>query len=244
MQAIAAASLPAALEPVPAAAAVRLRRLGRVGDREAVGVGEAVHARTAGEVVRVLLAAVQHDDQRHRLRGSGCGGRQVELVVTAHAAVGLHLEVIGEAPAAGIGRIGGRRGAIGLGRTKRRGRERRLVDGRVAGGERLAQGGADGAGQVGHSAVETGGCEGLVDGSGDALDAHGILELLHCNMMRPRAGRRTWDRPEQVSEMADTRAIRMLAAIPAGFMADALHETQLLSARGLPLPGLTVPIGP
>ena len=42
--------------------------LRRIGDEAAVLLGERVHARAGGEVVGRLGAAVQHDDQRDRLR--------------------------------------------------------------------------------------------------------------------------------------------------------------------------------
>jgi hypothetical protein len=70
------------LEPVPAVAAVGLRALGGVRDQETTFLGQPVHLRAGGKVIRVLLAAMQHHDQRHR--HAFVGGGDVELVA-AHA---------------------------------------------------------------------------------------------------------------------------------------------------------------
>ena len=53
-------------EPVPALVRIGARRLRRVQHEEAALLGQLVHARAGGEVVGVLRAAVQHDDERQR----------------------------------------------------------------------------------------------------------------------------------------------------------------------------------
>ena len=69
-----------ALEPVPAGRRIGARRLLRIGDDEAELVGERVHPRSDGEIVRLLGAAVQHDDQRPA-RGHRRTDRRIDLVV-------------------------------------------------------------------------------------------------------------------------------------------------------------------
>ena len=72
-------------EPVPALVRVRARRLRRVEDEEALLLGERVHARAGGEVVRVLGAAVQHDDQR---QGATLEAGRLEQLEAARAGCG------------------------------------------------------------------------------------------------------------------------------------------------------------
>src|SRR5262249_20204342 len=54
-------------EPVPAARVVRGAGLRRVSHEELELVGELIHARADGEVIRGLPAAVQHHNERQRL---------------------------------------------------------------------------------------------------------------------------------------------------------------------------------
>ena len=61
------ADLVVVLEPVPAPLRVPLRRLRRVEHEPARFARSFVHRRACREIVRVLLAAVQHDDERDRL---------------------------------------------------------------------------------------------------------------------------------------------------------------------------------
>ena len=58
------APLVAGAEPVPAFGRVGGRWLARIGDHEPLGLRPLIHTRSRGEVVGVLGAAVQHDDQR------------------------------------------------------------------------------------------------------------------------------------------------------------------------------------
>ena len=88
-----AALLVARVEPVPALLGVGGGRLRRVGDEEAVLLGERVHLGAGGEVVGRLGAAVQHDQQRRRLLPVAERARDVELV---GAAAGLVAEGPGE----------------------------------------------------------------------------------------------------------------------------------------------------
>ena len=75
--------LVAGAEPVPAGEGLA-RRLLRVGDQAAARLGQHIHAGAGGEVVRVLLAAVQH---HHQALEPACGqARDVEAVVAAPAA--------------------------------------------------------------------------------------------------------------------------------------------------------------
>src|SRR5947207_462807 len=53
--------------PVPAPRRIGRHALLRIGNDEAYLVGELVHARAGGEIVRILLAAMKHDDERARL---------------------------------------------------------------------------------------------------------------------------------------------------------------------------------
>ncbi len=102
-------------EPVPASRWIGARRLSRIGDDEAVLLGEAVHPRAQGEVVRVLRAAMQHDDQRQRaaLRVAG----DIDLVVP-------RTRFAGEGPRE-IGRPVRRRDRPRLGRSRHRAPVRR-----------------------------------------------------------------------------------------------------------------------
>ena len=65
-------------EPVPQAVPVRLPGLLGIGDQEGVPLGEVVHPGAGSEIGRVLLAAVQHHDQRHRLSPISGRHEQVE----------------------------------------------------------------------------------------------------------------------------------------------------------------------
>ena len=77
----------ARVEPVPVAAAVGRGGLLRVGDEEGVLLGELVHPGAGGEVGGVLLAAVQHDDQRYRR--TGVAGGDVEVVASGPGRLGV-----------------------------------------------------------------------------------------------------------------------------------------------------------
>ena len=74
------------VEPVPALRGVGRAGLRRPGDQAAVLLGERVHARAGGEVVRRLGAAVQHHDQRQRRAGARAG--QIQLVGAGARLVG------------------------------------------------------------------------------------------------------------------------------------------------------------
>src|SRR6185437_11373428 len=50
-------------EPVPTFGEVGRRRLPRIGDQTSLLLGQFIHARSNGEVIRRLPAAMQHDDQ-------------------------------------------------------------------------------------------------------------------------------------------------------------------------------------
>ena len=84
------ALLVAGAEPVPAFLRIGSLGLAGIDDQAAMLLGERVHPRAGGEVVGRLGAAVQHDDQRHRLAAMGAG--DVELVA---AASGLAAEAPG-----------------------------------------------------------------------------------------------------------------------------------------------------
>jgi hypothetical protein len=75
------------LEPVLALLHVGVARLRGIGDEERVLFGEPVHVGARGEVVGVLGATVEHDDQGHILPGVAAGN--VELVRTGPRAVGV-----------------------------------------------------------------------------------------------------------------------------------------------------------
>ena len=60
-------ALVAGAEPIPQAVPVGVPGLFRIGDQKGVLFGEFVHPGAGGEIGGLLLAAVQHDDQRHRL---------------------------------------------------------------------------------------------------------------------------------------------------------------------------------
>ena len=98
-----AAALVAGEEPVPALVGVGARRLRRVENVQALLLGQRVHARAGGEVVRVLAAAVQHDHQR---QGATVEARRLEQLEAARAGFGGEA-AFGEAAGAG---------AIGFGR--------------------------------------------------------------------------------------------------------------------------------
>ena len=66
------------IEPVPARRGIGGRRLSWIGDDEAEVLGEPVHACPHGEVVRVLGAAMEHDDQR---RPAVSAARDIDLVI-------------------------------------------------------------------------------------------------------------------------------------------------------------------
>jgi hypothetical protein len=83
---LAFASLVLRLEPVPAARSVRLARLRRIDGGEAELVGEPVHTRAGGEIFRILLASMQHDDERHAARRAV--RRQVQGVSAAADSIG------------------------------------------------------------------------------------------------------------------------------------------------------------
>jgi hypothetical protein len=55
-------------EPVPASRRIGVAVLGRVEHRKPLGLGKPAHPRAGGKVVRILCAAVQHDQQRCWLR--------------------------------------------------------------------------------------------------------------------------------------------------------------------------------
>ena len=74
-------------EPVPVAAAVGRGGLLRVRDEERVLLGEVIHPGACGEVGGVLLAAVQHDDQRYRR--TGVAGGDVEVIASGPGWVGV-----------------------------------------------------------------------------------------------------------------------------------------------------------
>jgi hypothetical protein len=54
------------LKPIPASGHVSFARLAGINDHEAFGLRELVHACCRSEVIRVLFAAMEHDDQRKR----------------------------------------------------------------------------------------------------------------------------------------------------------------------------------
>ena len=58
------------VEPIPAPLHVGRLSLGGIGDEESAALGQFVHLRAGREIIRVLRAAVQHDDQRHRRAGA------------------------------------------------------------------------------------------------------------------------------------------------------------------------------
>ena len=100
-------------KPVPVPARVRRAGLLGVGDQEGLTLGEVIHGGGSGEGRRVLGAAVQHHDQRHR--GAGRAARDVEPVGagTSRARVG---EGVKPAPCPLGGR---RRGPAGEDGTRR-----------------------------------------------------------------------------------------------------------------------------
>jgi hypothetical protein len=93
----AAAPLIGGVEPVPAALRIRRRRLPGIGDEQPVLLGQRVHPRASGEILRRLGAAMQHDQQRPRTGGQS--SRHVEPVVALPALAGEG--VAGEAGAGG-----------------------------------------------------------------------------------------------------------------------------------------------
>ena len=85
----AAAPLVAGRKPVPALVRIRSRRLRRIKDEEAFGLRQLVHSRAGREVVGVLRAAVEHDDERQGLaamdyarRAVDAGDRPAEALLT------------------------------------------------------------------------------------------------------------------------------------------------------------------
>jgi hypothetical protein len=54
------------IEPVPACQLIGVRRLNRIDDDQAMLLSQSVHARPRCEVVGILGAAVEHDNQRKR----------------------------------------------------------------------------------------------------------------------------------------------------------------------------------
>lgn len=75
-------------EPVPVAIAVGCPGSFGVGDEEVVPLGQVVHAGAGGEVSGALGAAVQHDDQRHRV--AGVADRDVQVVRAGSGGAGVH----------------------------------------------------------------------------------------------------------------------------------------------------------
>src|ERR1700736_4331354 len=74
------------LEPIPAERRVGGSRLGRVGDEQSVLLGHCAHARSSGEVVRILRAAVKHDQKTAgAIRALA---RHIELVCPASRGAG------------------------------------------------------------------------------------------------------------------------------------------------------------
>ncbi len=73
-----ARALVACAEPIPQAIPIRLPGLFGVGDQEGVLLGEVVHPGTGRKIGRLLLTAVQHDDQRNRF--TAVAGRHKQLV--------------------------------------------------------------------------------------------------------------------------------------------------------------------
>jgi hypothetical protein len=74
-------------EPVPKAAPVGGAGLLGTGHHERVPLGQFVHPCTGGEVGRVLLAAVEHDDEWYRLADVATGN--VEVVVARPGGLGM-----------------------------------------------------------------------------------------------------------------------------------------------------------
>jgi hypothetical protein len=91
------------IEPVPAGRQIGARRLLGIGDDEAALLGEPVHARADGEIVGVLRAAVEHDDQRKRAAFGAAWN--IDLVVPRARRAGEASPEIGGA----LGRDDGRR---------------------------------------------------------------------------------------------------------------------------------------
>ena len=79
-------------EPVPVAALVGLPRLLGIDDDEAVLLRQLVHPRSRREVGRVLLPAVEHDDERSRVRDVT---RDVEPVAAAPGGLGVGERPVG-----------------------------------------------------------------------------------------------------------------------------------------------------
>ena len=74
------------IEPVPAGRGVGGAGLSGISDQQAVSLGDGVHVRAGREVVRVLLAAMQHDDEAARPIGRRSGN--VELVASRSGRAG------------------------------------------------------------------------------------------------------------------------------------------------------------
>ena len=62
-------------------------RLGRVGDKAQLRLGQRVHLGAGGEIVGALRAAVEHDDQRQRLTVIATG--DIQLVAAGADVVGI-----------------------------------------------------------------------------------------------------------------------------------------------------------
>ena len=80
------ALLIARLKPVPAVRAVGRCHLLRVDHKTAMFLCQRVHASASGKVLRILLAAMQHHDERHRL--FRVTARHVQAIATRARAVG------------------------------------------------------------------------------------------------------------------------------------------------------------
>ncbi len=78
-------ALVAGAEPVPALVGIRRLGLLRIGDEDIVRLGELVHARARREILRRLRAAVQHDEQRHRLPAMAGGDVEPEAAPASRA---------------------------------------------------------------------------------------------------------------------------------------------------------------
>ena len=72
------ARLVGGIEPVPARRGVGGRGLSRIGDQQTIRFGDGVHVCPGREVVGVLLAAMQHDDEA--AWSVGRGGGDIEFV--------------------------------------------------------------------------------------------------------------------------------------------------------------------
>lgn len=80
---VAATALGCGVIPFPAAIGVRAQRLFGIQHRVVPGGGQPVHACAGREIVGILFASVQHDDQWNRRSGSRSQGWQEQPVVHA-----------------------------------------------------------------------------------------------------------------------------------------------------------------